>query len=257
MSLMLANIPESIIKDVPSYYIQVSEVDRRLVGTDLSGKLLLNIGCGQYLIDDYYFAKSSSIVTSIDYSQTSVKVAKEKLYSAFSKGELSKSKFKWTVQEGDGCRLHYPDNHFDIVVSFSAIEHMPKESDRIKALKEMYRVLKPGGRFVIVFPNAWNLPTGYLSRKTFQKIKEYEYRYSPLELKKILSQLGIKDLRFDSESLNKVDDELISFKFSSTPLRRFPSFVWWPISVFLFIFNWFPLFKTFGMRMGYSGTKRL
>ena len=46
----------------------------------------------------------------------------------------------------DMTALTYPDEHFDAVISFSAIEHI--EHDTLAA-KEMGRVCKPGGRVVI------------------------------------------------------------------------------------------------------------
>ena len=44
----------------------------------------------------------------------------------------------------------FPDNSFDRVVSFQVIEHI--EDDRL-FLKEIYRVLKPGGRALLTTPN--------------------------------------------------------------------------------------------------------
>jgi SAM-dependent methyltransferase len=48
----------------------------------------------------------------------------------------------------DMTRLSYPDEYFDIVVSFSAIEHIPDFGD-VTAAKEMARVCKTGGHIVI------------------------------------------------------------------------------------------------------------
>lgn len=55
-----------------------------------------------------------------------------------------------TVQPGDMTRTPFPDAHFDTAVSAHAIDHL---GDQKKAgLAEIFRVLKPGGRFLIV---AW------------------------------------------------------------------------------------------------------
>lgn len=43
-----------------------------------------------------------------------------------------------------------PDNHFDFVVSFQVIEHIKKDVDFVK---EIHRVLKPGGKFILTTPN--------------------------------------------------------------------------------------------------------
>lgn len=53
------------------------------------------------------------------------------------------------IQEMNACNLTFNDNAFDILFSFSSLEHFGK-SDNIKtAIKEAYRVLKPGGIFVL------------------------------------------------------------------------------------------------------------
>lgn len=43
-----------------------------------------------------------------------------------------------------------PDNHFDYVVSFQVIEHIQKDDAFVK---EIHRVLKPGGKFIHTTPN--------------------------------------------------------------------------------------------------------
>lgn len=43
-----------------------------------------------------------------------------------------------------------PDNSFDFVISFQVIEHIKKDHDFVK---EIHRVLKPGGKMIITTPN--------------------------------------------------------------------------------------------------------
>jgi ubiquinone/menaquinone biosynthesis C-methylase UbiE len=49
----------------------------------------------------------------------------------------------------DAVDLHYDDQQFDHVFSFHAIEHI---ADAGAALREMRRVLVPGGRALLVYP---------------------------------------------------------------------------------------------------------
>jgi len=74
---------------------------------------------------------------------TSLKTA---LKNAKLEGVSDKVKFV----EGDARNIPYPDNYFDIVVSSFVIHIIRKGRD--DALKEMIRVLKPGGKFAIVEP---------------------------------------------------------------------------------------------------------
>src|SRR5450432_1375499 len=53
----------------------------------------------------------------------------------------------------DAAKMPFPDNSFDIVFSDYVFEHLP-EPDR--AVQEIFRVLKPGGRFFVRTPNKWH-----------------------------------------------------------------------------------------------------
>ena len=71
------------------------------------------------------------------------------LRNAEIEGVTGKVKF----QRGDARRIPYPDNHFDKVIASFAIHVIPRK-EREKALREMVRVLKPGGIFAILEPDS-------------------------------------------------------------------------------------------------------
>ena len=64
----------------------------------------------------------------------------------------------WMQQ--DACALTIPDSSFDVVISSECIEHVPHPE---KALREMARVLKPGGFILVTTPNKVWYPVLWLS----------------------------------------------------------------------------------------------
>lgn len=73
---------------------------------------------------------------------------------------------KLALRVGDAEKLPFPDNSFDAVISFETFEHLP---DPGRALAEMARVVRPGGRvliYAISRRNAltWHWWLYYLSR---------------------------------------------------------------------------------------------
>ena len=82
---------------------------------------------------------------SIEYDESNVDRQKKNL-SRFSE-ELNK---KIIVSQGDLTNIALEDNTIDIIVCSEVIEHI---DDYQKALAELYRVLKPGGRMIFSMPN--------------------------------------------------------------------------------------------------------
>jgi len=58
------------------------------------------------------------------------------------------------IVKGELPELPFEDKSFDVVVALQVIEHI---EDDIKAVKEMYRVLKKGGRIIVTIPIERNL----------------------------------------------------------------------------------------------------
>ena len=54
------------------------------------------------------------------------------------------------VRDMDARRLEFPDGAFDVVVSFSSIEHFGAPEDIARAAAEIGRVLRPGGHAFLV-----------------------------------------------------------------------------------------------------------
>src|SRR5712692_793038 len=119
-------------------------VKAHLSREDLAGKSVLEIGCGRGGLA-LWLASQEHVpqrIVAADFSATAVQ-----------KGEtharaMGLSGITWSVE--DIQAISYPDNSFDTVISCETIEHVP---DQGRALSELRRVLKPGGRLFLTTPN--------------------------------------------------------------------------------------------------------
>jgi len=53
------------------------------------------------------------------------------------------------IRDGDARKLDFPDDYFDVVVSSLALHNIREKSGRDQAIREIIRVLKPGGQVAI------------------------------------------------------------------------------------------------------------
>ncbi len=53
------------------------------------------------------------------------------------------------IENGDARKLVYPEANYDVVVSSLAIHNIEEHAEREQAVREMLRVLKPGGKLLI------------------------------------------------------------------------------------------------------------
>ncbi|MBE0691122.1 MAG: class I SAM-dependent methyltransferase, partial [Anaerolineae bacterium] len=112
------------------------------------------------------------------------------------------------VQTEDGRKLSFPDNFFDHVYCISTVEHIPGTGDS-DCVREMMRVLKPGGTALITTPfwpggkvEYWDAGKVYWASHTEQMGNGqafYQRRYSAEEVQERLiepSGMKVRLLRF-------------------------------------------------------------
>lgn len=102
---------------------------------DLEGLDMLDIGAGLGGLSAA-FAKQGCLVTALDVSEG---------YQDVSKYGYSDCGVQVESVIGDAQNLAFPDQSFDIVCFFNVFEHVPNVN---KAIREIVRVLKPGGFIV-------------------------------------------------------------------------------------------------------------
>lgn len=105
---------------------------------------ILDIGCGsaQFL----YFLKSEGYerLTGLDLDEKQIKIAKELGFNVQRQTALD-----FLIQSNDG---------YDMIVMLDILEHFTRE-ELFPILREVYRRLRAGGRFMVSVPNAES-PTG-------------------------------------------------------------------------------------------------
>lgn len=91
----------------------------------------------------------------------------------------------------DVRRLPFRDGSFDAIYSMGTIEHF---ADPENALREMHRVLRPGGRAVVGVPNRWDPFLRPLLARVLQGLGWYGYGYersfSRRALREMLERAG-------------------------------------------------------------------
>ena len=101
------------------------------------GLSVLEIGCGLGT-DGAQFAKAGAVYTGVDLTEAAVELARRRFELFDLEGQF---------RTADAENLDFADESFDLVYSHGVLHHTP---DTVRAVKEVHRVLRPGGRAVVM-----------------------------------------------------------------------------------------------------------
>ena len=151
----------------------------KLVGAS-QGRRILDVGCGDGALATA-LARRGAILTGVDTDPRMLAAGRERARA---------ETVEITLVEGNAGALPFPDETFDVVL---AVTVLCFAGDAERAVGEMARVLKPGGRLVIGELGRWNLwaakrrISGCLGSPTWRAAKFRTAR----ELAKLIAGAGL------------------------------------------------------------------
>jgi SAM-dependent methyltransferase len=119
---------------------------------------------------------------------------------------------RFGMEKGDITALRYADNSFDYFLCFHVLEHVMAD---VKAIREIFRVLRPGGQAILQVPIDYSLAdtveygkpnpfeTGHVRRYSdsgfARRLAEAGFAVRKVSVKEICSQADIERYVFDCE----------------------------------------------------------
>ncbi len=155
---------------------------------------VLDVGCGYGGTALHIAKKVGCQVTGITLVEEQAKTGNENI-----KKEKLDDKVKLLV--GDYHHTNFPDNSFDMIYGLEAVCY----ADEDKFLKEMYRLLKPGGEIIII--DAFRIDRKYNEEEALL-MKKWADGFAYKELKNVTKfikkaeKIGFKNGKFDNTTKN-------------------------------------------------------
>lgn len=151
---------------------------------------VLDVGCGYGATSRYLTKHYEAQMTALTISKTQWQYARTH--------DPESSNPRYIL--GDFLHNDFPENHYDVVFSIESSEHMV---DKEKFFQEVYRLLKPGGRFVTCAWLAKNEPKPWEVKHLLEPIcregrlpsmgSENDYR-------KMMEEVGLNNIEFSDIS---------------------------------------------------------
>ncbi|NQV96654.1 MAG: methyltransferase domain-containing protein [Acidimicrobiaceae bacterium] len=113
-----------------------------------TGDTFLDAGTG-YGRHAFEAARRGARVVALDYAEHEVAITRATFAAMYEAGELDPQSFTGVVR-GDATCLPFNDATFDCIVTSEVLEHI---DDDMSALREIVRVLRPGGTLAATVPS--------------------------------------------------------------------------------------------------------
>ncbi len=144
---------------------------------------VLEIGCGNgtgtKLIKKYYCPQ---IIVGVDLDEAMIRIAARR---------NSDPSISHKVM--DASKLEFPDGYFDAIFDFGIIHHIPNWRE---TLREMRRVLKPGGELILEDLSIASFSEGIGLLWRILSDHPYQSMYKPEEFQDFLNEIGFVVLKY-------------------------------------------------------------
>ena len=181
--------PMSIVaSDLARRYFQMRKMrEAERLGEFQPAQRLVEVGCatGPYTVR--LSTEMGYRMTGVDISPRSIEIARQLAVSLGLGDEIA-------YAQGDFERLEcLDDGSHDGLVSFSCFRYVP---DPLAALRQARRVVKPGGRVVVDFPNRFCPWFKYLKTRFGVNIHFEDRHFSAREVRSMFTEAGLESVRF-------------------------------------------------------------
>jgi ubiquinone/menaquinone biosynthesis C-methylase UbiE len=192
----------------PLDFRRVDECTRVIEWLDpRSGERVLDVGCG----DGFYDRRMATAGASVD----AVDGRSERVALAVRRNPHPAVQYHHMRAE---C-LEFPRERFDKVVSICVLEHIP---DDRATLREMWRVLRPGGRLVLSCDSLSNRGVSQRLRERHGERYAVQRFYTSEALHSLLRATGFEPLRSEYILTTRVSLAIARFTYLADDIGRLP-----------------------------------
>ncbi|WP_292834217.1 methyltransferase domain-containing protein [Microbacterium sp.] len=152
------------------------------------GDRVLDMGCGagRHAFETY---RRGADVVAFDQDVSELETVSQ-TFAAMAAGAQVPADARAVTHEGDALALPFEDAEFDHVIASEVLEHIP---DDVRAITEMYRVLKPGGTIAVSVPRRWPERICWALSDEYHEVEGGHVRiYDPKDLSAKLTGTGLK-----------------------------------------------------------------
>jgi 2-polyprenyl-3-methyl-5-hydroxy-6-metoxy-1,4-benzoquinol methylase len=141
-----------------------------------NGTTLLDVGCGEGFFL-FNASKAGYTAKGIDISQDAA--------------EYARREFGLNVEAKPFKELQFPENYFDVVTLWQVLEHVPYP---LTILKEVHRVLKPGGMLAVSTPDVGGILARIFRTKWWNISRLHINQFTSKTLKRMLENAGFENV---------------------------------------------------------------